>query len=103
MDIGSYILGQTAGLIASILIFVLVRTINNWGKEDVNPIVFTVRYDNFLNCYFINTADSRVGDYISDDIPPRDLFVTMEKISKKFSDRGYTTSFKVFKDIWGDY
>ncbi len=102
MDIGSYILGETTGLIGGILIFALVLAIKNWGKEDVNPIVFTVRYDDMLNCYFINTADSRVGDYISDDIPPRDLFATMEKLSKKFSNIGYTTSFKVFKGIWED-
>ena len=100
MDIGSYILGETAGLIGGILIFALVLAFKNRGKENVEPVIFTVRYDKFLNCYFINTADSRVGDYISDDIPPRDLFATMEKTSKKFSDIGYTVSFKVFKNMW---
>jgi hypothetical protein len=103
MDIGSYILGETAGLIAGILIFALVLAVKNWGKEDVNPVVFTVRYIDVLNCYLISTVDSRVGDYKVDDIPPRDLFATMEKTSKKFSDIGYTVSFKVFKGIWEEY
>lgn len=96
MDIGSYIIGETAGLLAGIMIFAVVLIFKNWNKSDNKNTpkkykIISIRYSDVFGGYFVVASDGRSE---KEPVRPEDLFNCMNKFSDEFNCKDCVISFE---------
>jgi hypothetical protein len=64
-------------------------------NREERPIVFTIRYSEVTDSYFIRSEDNRAEGLVTNMVHRIDLFFAMVKISEILNNKGYAVLFEV--------